>query len=106
MMEKFANRKKESLMSLFGKSKPDPSAVAAVPVFTVQTLPRNYECLATVSTRIVGFSTSSVSSYEDAMNSLGVQAAKLGADAVIGLLFHTQVSSAFVAFGTAIRYVD
>jgi hypothetical protein len=70
-----------------------------VPVYTVHTVPRSYELIDTVYC----FGTN-LTKKLDPIHELGVEGAKLGADAVIGLVSGAGAGMRY--WGTAIRYLD
>jgi hypothetical protein len=93
---------------MFGK-KPKPIEVTdtqlGVPVFTVHTIPFEYEPLELIHLQIARFSRDA---HDQAILEMSQRAAEVGADAVIGLMFHVAVvgtTHILHAFGTAIRYV-
>jgi uncharacterized protein YbjQ (UPF0145 family) len=73
--------------------------VQPVPVYTVHTLPQPYEIIQTLA------GTYTNDAPHKIMERLGLAGAKIGADAVIGLMGVHAGKSATHYWGTAIRYI-
>lgn len=89
---------------MFGKK--EKEEVNKVPVYNVHTLPRNYEPIQTVMA-IIKWTNSD--QYFKGIEKLGEIGYNVGADAVIGLTFHTPTGTSIqnlYAYGTAIKYLD
>ncbi|MCZ8512400.1 heavy metal-binding domain-containing protein [Paenibacillus filicis] len=92
---------------MFGRKK-ETEEIPSVPVYTVHSLPRKYEPIDTVCVQLSDvWSKNLRDNHVKVMNELGKEAAKLGADAVLGFMLHSQGTSAILnAYGTAIKYND
>jgi hypothetical protein len=93
---------------MFGKKQKPIEVMDAelgVPVFTVHTLPYDYDLLDLIHVQITSFSKEA---HSQAIYELSRRASEVGADAVIGVAFHVAVvatTHVLHAFGTAVKYV-
>lgn len=106
VVQALAMRRLLPMMRMFGKKEKTVEELQ-VPVFTVHTLPRDFELVCTVHA-YASNSLSTKHQYEAhraILEELGKEGTKAGADAVIGLFIHSQSTQAVLnAYGTAVRY--
>lgn len=90
---------------MFGK-KTNDEEIQRVPVFNVHTLQRPY---APIKTLLATIKWTVGNQYHVAIEKLGEYGHQVGADAVIGLTFHTPTGTSIqnlYAYGTAVKYLD